>query len=112
MTRSSLYRCVEGHGISRLPDLKDVREPKNKFKSYPIGHLHVCVAQVPTREGWLYLFLDIERTSKYSFTQLVKQATRRIVRNSLCALALAIPYKIDTVLTDNGTHSIDPIGDG
>jgi hypothetical protein len=105
-------RWVRCHGTSLLPDLKGVREPKKKYKSYPIGQLHVDVAQVPTREGWLYPFLDIELTSKYSFTLLVKQATRRIVRNSLCALALAIPYEIDTVLTDNGTHSIDPIGDG
>ena len=36
VTRSSLHRLFQRHGISRLPDLKSEAEPKRKFKSYPI----------------------------------------------------------------------------
>jgi len=33
LTRSSLHRCLQRHGISRLPDVEDVKAPKRKFKS-------------------------------------------------------------------------------
>lgn len=38
LTRSSLHRCLQRHGISRLPDVQGNKEPKKKFKSYPIGY--------------------------------------------------------------------------
>src|SRR5207342_329155 len=37
LTRSSLHRCLQRHGISRLPDVEGVKPAKKKFKSYPIG---------------------------------------------------------------------------
>ena len=37
LTRSSLHRCLQRHGISRLPDVEGDRAAKKKFKSYPIG---------------------------------------------------------------------------
>jgi transposase len=112
LTRSSLHRCLQRHGISRLPDVEGDKEPKKKFKSYPIGYFHVDIAEVQTAEGRLYLFVAIDRTSKFAFAQLVQNATRRVVGDFLRALAGAVPYKIHTVLTDNGTHFTDPTGDG
>jgi hypothetical protein len=35
--RSSLHRCLQRHGISRLPEVTGDKEPKKKFKTYPIG---------------------------------------------------------------------------
>jgi transposase InsO family protein len=99
-------------GISRLPDVQGDKEPKKKFKSYPIGYFHVDIAEVHTAEGRLYLFVAIDRTSKFTFAQLVEKATRRLAGNFLRALAIAVPFKIHTVLTDNGTHFTDPTGDG
>tara|TARA_R110000751_G_scaffold90592_2_gene177761 strand:- start:9492 stop:10484 length:993 start_codon:yes stop_codon:yes gene_type:complete len=112
LTRSSLHRCLQRHGISRLPDVEGDKEPKKKFKSYPIGYFHVDIAEVQTAEGRLYLFVAIDRTSKFAFAQLVEKATRRVAGDFLRALAAAVPYKIYTVLTDNGTHFTDPTGDG
>lgn len=37
LTRSSLHRCLQRHGISRLPEIEGDKEPKKRFKSYPIG---------------------------------------------------------------------------
>jgi hypothetical protein len=34
--RSSLHRCLQRHGISRLPEVTGDKEPKRKFKTYPI----------------------------------------------------------------------------
>ena len=37
LTRSSLHRCLQRHGISRLPDVEGDEPAKKTFKSYPIG---------------------------------------------------------------------------
>ncbi len=37
LTRSSLHRCLQRHGISRLPDVEGDKSAKKKFKGYPIG---------------------------------------------------------------------------
>jgi hypothetical protein len=42
LTRSSLHRCLQRHGISRLP--KADREKSKKFKDYEIGYFHIDTA--------------------------------------------------------------------
>jgi len=37
LTRSSLHRCLQRHGISRLPDIEGDKPKQQKFKRYPIG---------------------------------------------------------------------------
>ena len=112
LTRSSLHRCLQRHGISRLPDVEGDKPAKRKFKSYPIGYFHIDIAEVRTEEGKLYLFVAIDRTSKFAFVELHEKATRRVAGDFLRHLAAAVPYKVHTVLTDNGTHFTDPTGDG
>src|SRR6516225_9366447 len=41
LTRSSLHRCLQPHGISRLPQVEGEASPKRKFKPYPIGYFHI-----------------------------------------------------------------------
>ncbi len=48
LTRSTLHRCLERHGISR----------------YPIGYFHIDIADVRTEQGRLRLFVGIDRTSR------------------------------------------------
>lgn len=74
LSRSSLHRCLSLHGISRLPDIEDDKEPKNKFRAYPIGYFHINIAEVQTAEGKLYLFVAIDRTSKFAFVELYAKA--------------------------------------
>jgi transposase InsO family protein len=107
LTRSSLHRCFQRCGISRLPEMNGDKPPKKKFAKYPIGYFHIDIAEVRTEEGRLYLFVAIDRTSKFAFAELHDQATRRIAANFLRALIMAVPYKIHTVLTDNGTQFTD-----
>src|SRR5918998_4556777 len=70
LTRSSLHRCFQRHGISRLPDTDGDKPRRSKFKRYPIGFFHIDIAQVRTEEGRLYLLVAIDRTSKFAFAQL------------------------------------------
>lgn len=101
LTRSSLHRCLQRHGISRLPETRD-KPSKKKFKKYPIGYFHIDIAEVRTDEGKLYLFVAIDRTSKLVFAQLHENMTRAIAAQFLRDLIAAVPYKIHTILTDNG----------
>jgi transposase InsO family protein len=112
LTRSSLHRCLQRHGISRLPDAGGDKPQRSKFKRYPIGYFHIDIAEVRTEQGKLHLFVAIDRTSKFAFVELHEKATRRIASNFLRALAAAVPYRVHTVLTDNGTHFTEPGGDG
>jgi len=102
LTRSSLHRCLQRHGISRLPEVEGDKPAKKKFKRYPIGYFHIDLAEVQTAEGKLHLYVAIDRTSKFAFAQLVEKANRRTASAFLEALIAAVPYKIHTVLTDNG----------
>ena len=110
LTRSSLHRCLQRHGISRLPETDGDKPLRSKFKRYPIGFFHIDIAEVRTEEGKLYLLVAIDRTSKFAFAELHEKATRRVAGTFLRALAAAVPYKIHTVLTDNGTHFTEPSG--
>ncbi len=112
LTRSSLHRCLQRHGISRLPEVDGDKPARKKFKEYPIGYFHIDLAEVRTEQGKLYLLVAIDRTSKFAFVELHEKATRRIAADFLRHLATAVPYRIHTVLTDNGTHFTDPTGDG
>jgi len=111
LTRSSLHRCLQRHGIGRLPEVEGNKPTKKAFKAYPIGFFHIDIAEVQTAEGRLYLFVAIDRTSKFAFTELHTKATTRTAADFLRALIQAVPYKIHTVLTDNGIHFTDPSGE-
>src|ERR1700742_3475805 len=108
LTRSSLHRCLERHGISRLPEVEGSSKPgRKKFERYPIGYFHVDLAEVRTAEGKLYLFVAIDRTSKFAFVELVERADMQAAARFLQALIAAVPYRIHTVLTDNGIQFAD-----
>ena len=55
-----------------------------------------------TAEGKLYLFVGIDRTSKFAVTQLVEKADRKTAWEFLQHLLEAVPYQVHTILTDNG----------
>jgi hypothetical protein len=112
LTRSSLHRCLQRHGISQLPDVEGNKPAKKKFKVYPIGFFHIDIAEVRTEEGKLHLFVAIDRTSKFAFVELHEKATTRVAADFLRHLIAAVPYKIHTVLTDNGIHFTIPGGAG
>src|SRR6516164_9369921 len=87
LTRSSLHRCLQRHGISRLPQVEGEASPKRKFKPYPIGYFHIDIAE------------------------LHEKVTRKTAADFLHHLIEAVPYRVHPVLTDNGTHFTDPAGE-
>jgi len=112
LTRSSLHRCFQRHGISRLPEVEGDKPKRSKFHSYPIGYFHIDLAEVRTEQGKLYMFVAIDRTSKFAFVELHDNSKTATSRDFLLRLIKAVPYKIHTVLTDNGIQFTTPGGGG
>ena len=104
LTRSALHRCLQRHGISRLPDVEGDKPKRQRFKRYPIGFFHIDIAEVQTAEGKLYLFVAIDRTGKFAFTRLVEKAGKMAAAQFLRDLVAAVPYRLHTVLTDDGVQ--------
>lgn len=112
LTRSSLHRCFQRHDISRLPEVEGDKPKRSKFRSYPIGYFHIDLAEVRTEQGKLYMFVAIDRTSKFAFVELHENSKTATSRDFLLRLIEAVPYKIHTVLTDNGIQFTTPGGGG
>jgi transposase InsO family protein len=104
LTRSSLHRCLQRHGISRLPEVEGDKPAKRRFAAYPIGYFHIDLAEVSTGQGKLRLFVAVDRTSKFAFARLVESAGKMEAAQFLRDLIEAVPYRIHTVLTDNGVQ--------
>jgi hypothetical protein len=103
LTRSALQR----HGISRLSDRAGEKPGKKTFKAYPIGYCHLDIAEVRTEEGKLSLFVAIDRACKFASAELHVEANNMVAAQFLRNLIAAIPYRIHTVLTDNGIQFIN-----
>ena len=69
-----------------MPQVEGDKEPRRKFKTYPIGFFHIDIAEVQTAQGKLYLFVAIDRTSKFAVAQLVHKANMQAARAFLEAL--------------------------
>ena len=54
------------------------------------------------------MLVAIDRTSKFAFVELHERVTRKVAADFLQRLTEAVPYKVHTVLTDNGTHFTTP----
>ncbi len=107
LTRSSLHRCLARHGISRLPEMEGDKPARRTFKAYPIGYVDIDIAEGRTEAGKLHLFVAIDRTSKPAFARLYEQADRPTAVAFLEALIEAMPYRLHTILTDNGIQFAD-----
>ncbi len=104
LTRSSLHRCLQRHGISRLP--KADREKPKKFKNYEIGYFHIDIAELRYEGGKGFLYVAVDRTSKLVFARIYRKATKLAAAAFLKVLVRNVPYRIHTVLTDNGVQFV------
>jgi IS30 family transposase len=102
LSRSALHRRPQRHDISYLPEVGGDKPAKKRFKRHPIGYFHLDLAEARTAEGKLNLFVAIDRTSKFAHLRLKKRAGKMEAAQFLRDLLQAPPYRIHTVLTDNG----------
>lgn len=105
LSRSTLHRCFQRHGCPKLEkgDTKK-KTAKKQFKAYSIGYFHMDIAEVQTAQGKLYLFVAIDRTSKFCYARLYPFASKSAAVGFLQDLIAFVPYKIHKILTDNGVQ--------
>lgn len=111
-TRSGLDRCLRRHGVGNLGELKPAQPaPVSKtFKAYEPGFLHVDLKYLPQMQdesGRRYLFVAIDRATRWVFVQIKKNKTAASAKAFLNAVHKACPMRIQKVLTDNGKEFTD-----
>ncbi|GHU14566.1 hypothetical protein FACS189449_11430 [Alphaproteobacteria bacterium] len=77
---------------------------KQKFADYEIGYFHVDITEVYSEEGKLYLFVAIDRVSKFAYIEVHQRMRKEEATSFLKNLIKAVPYKIHRILTDNGAQ--------
>ena len=112
VSRSGLDRCLRRHGVGNLNALKP-KEPataRKGFKAYQPGFLHIDVKylpQMPDASSRRYLFVAIDRATRWVFVRIMSSKTAANARRFLRELASACPIKISKILTDNGKEFTD-----
>lgn len=108
LSRSNLHRCLKRHGLSILPPefTKSLpAKPKQKFKTYEIGYFHIDITEINLgKNNKFYLFVAIDRTSKFAIAKLYQKQTIENSNHFLNEVIKLCPYKIHTILTDNGAQ--------
>ncbi len=106
VSRSGLDHCLRRHGVGNLRELqtKDPRPAHKAFKASEPGYLHVDVKYLPQmadETSRRYLFVVIDRATRWVFIRVFKYKTAANARRFLRDLEWACPIRIRTVLTDN-----------
>ena len=112
VSRSGLDRCLRRHGVGNLRDLqaKAPRPVHKTFKAYEPGYLHIDVKYLPQmaeETSRRYLFVAIDRATRWVFIRVFKSKTAANARRFLRDLERACPIRIRTILTDNGKEFTD-----
>jgi len=66
LTRASLHRCLERHGISRLPENPDKASKRGKFAKTTVGYVHIDISELRLTQGKLNMVLAIDRVSEFA----------------------------------------------
>jgi hypothetical protein len=102
LSRSALHRCLQRHGISRLPKAEDSRSKRKTFGETAIGYVHIDSAQLRSAAGVTHMFLAIDRVSKFAYVEFHATAEMATGAAFIRGVVAAFPYQIRRVLTDNG----------
>jgi transposase InsO family protein len=107
LSRSALHRCLGRHGISRLPQGEGKASKRKPFAATTIGYVHIDVCELRLAEGKLFMFLAIDRVSKFVHVAFHDANTKLNGAAFLREVVAAFPCQIHTVLTDNGMAFAD-----
>jgi transposase InsO family protein len=104
LSRSNLYRCFKRHQLNILPKEEGEKKEKQSFKEYPPGFVHVDITEVRVGKQKLYLFVGIDRCSKYVYVELHERMRAEESVAFLKGLVADCPFNITKILTDNGAQ--------
>jgi AcrR family transcriptional regulator len=95
LTRSSLHRCLERHGISRLPGRAEL--PAGAALT---GAVELSRIEIGAGARTLYVFVAIDAVSRFIFADLRESLTAKGVLDMLGALMAATPGGLRAVLSE------------
>ncbi|MCF7990471.1 MAG: IS481 family transposase [Thiohalocapsa sp.] len=114
VSRSGLDRCLRRHGVANLAALRPKQEPPRApakgFKAYTPGFVHVDVKylpQMPDEDQRTYLFVAIDRATRWVYLERLPDKSAKSATAFLKRLLAAAPFKLRTLLTDNGKEFTD-----
>jgi len=104
LTRSNLHRCLQRHNVSRLADLLPPEEQgrTKSFKDYAPGYLHIDTAQINLGKDKWYLFVAIDRATRFVYVELHDNKRMETAAAFLKQTLAQYPFKVNKILTDNG----------
>jgi len=110
-TRLGLDRCLRRHGVGNLRALKPQAPemPHQRFKTYALGFIHIDIKYLPQmadESRRRYLFVAIDRATRWVFVQVRNSKSAANARAFLNALNKRCPLRIQKILTDNARSSL------
>ncbi len=107
VSRSGLDRCLRRRGLGSLEAMQPKAEKlgHKPFKSYEPGFVHLDVKylpQMPDEDRRRYLFVAIDRATRWGLNAIYPEKTAANARRFLRSLLEAAPFRLRTILTDNG----------
>jgi transposase InsO family protein len=102
LSRSGLHRLLQYYGISKKPKELQEKPTRSKFKSYEIGCLHIDITDFWLDKKRWSLFVSIDRETKFVYCEIFANKTMEHATTFLENVYKFYPYKIHTILTDNG----------
>jgi hypothetical protein len=107
LTRSELHRCLQRHGISRLPASDEKASKRGHFAETNIGYVHIDSCELRIAEGKLIIFLAIDRLSKFVHVEIHESVGKMQSAAFPRSVVATFPYRLHAVLTDNGMAFVD-----
>jgi len=98
---------LKRHGISRPPETGGDKRTRMKLRLIPSATSTSISRRCELRKASSYLFVAIDRTSKFAYAELHEEGNRWAASDFLKALIKTVPDKIHIVLTDNGIQLTD-----
>lgn len=120
LSRSALQRLLKRRGLPSLAALKkqekaDQSSPHKSFKAYVPGYIHVDVKhlpQMPDENRKRYLFVAIDRATRWVYLEVRQHQSARDAEAFLQHVHQRAPFRIKTLLTDNGKTFTDRFTSG
>ncbi|QJQ95216.1 MULTISPECIES: IS481 family transposase [Halomonadaceae] len=116
LSRSGLHRMLKRREVPTLAELAQQdaggdETPKHKpFKDYVPGYVHIDIKHLPQMPGEQkirYLYVAIDRATRWVYLEIRSSQSAKEARAFMKRVEEKTPFKIQTVLTDNGKSFTD-----
>ena len=104
--RSALHAASSGTASASRPK-GETDSKRGRFSETELGYLHVDAAEMRTAEGKVHVFLAVDRVSKLLHAEVLDAVTMADGAAFMASAVEAFPYRVHTVLTDDGVCFAD-----